>query len=1079
MDRRVQIGVAACILIVSTLALRGPWLDHAIWSLDEGSTHTMGQQVLEGDILYRDAADNRSPLVPFIKAAIFAIFGDWNAEAVHTILAILLGFAALLIGLIARKMENAVSGLISAGTFVLLQFFYIFPSDSMSANTEWFVVIFSVAAFAGFIASLERPTLLKAYPIGILFGMSVLCKQPGLLDFVVASVLTGFLMLNQPGHFKKWLKFWLGMAAGLSSVLVAALVYFAAHDALGDYIYYAATFNTEIYIPEIPFTQRLLAVRVPFLLAWNHVPAVGLLAVGGAMALGSMVIRHARQAPPHFPIFPWLILGWTFSGLISTTLSGREFAHYSEQVIPGLSLAVGWSVSQILNWRPKFSPAFGRWAGSMTLLLIVVMAGIRYPRIADELDGAIQHEMAIGSEISRHTNPDDRIFVWGYVPELYFHAQRLPATRFIYTNYITGMVAWSNIDALKETDYAITPDGWTHFDEDYQASPPEVIVDTGFARNYVKFPLSERDTLWSDVKLNFAEIALEKGRRAGMRVFRRLLPRTEDLDSPSTDSSQSLSLRPIENPVENEPTRIEVQGPPGFNRIDLLINDAVVSSLPYPSARPVGVRFFVPGDPYNAQRLSVRASGPEGNAISPILDFAAFIRRQNANPPREPSLNIENQPIAPSIVSSSFLAIKPYELIPGTMELVAPARLVYNCPAGVKRITFIHGLAGSVVHMSDGYDIVVNWVTPEGSSEKIWQKRITPRKGGKFQITQTEDIALPARDAGQLEFRFYSGEISDTHNDNLFFGKLVGQTQGPSLTLGEDILPSINQQLAEDNEWLKNLQGDWIVHPPARIEWIRPSNLMSLTFDYGIDEAAYSPSSDGHSNGVEFKLELIPAEGDSIELWKQLLEPFNHPQHRGEQTTTVILPREPQGRLVFSTGPGYHDDHSWDWSYAGKFRGTAPGPPITLGNDRRLLSINTDGYEGGWADQFDETHWGAQSPQELTYPKPVDLTAVTFSFGLNDNAARDENGQRRSDGVEVVVIFEPEEGEPTELYRRFLDPFANPTDAGKQTARVLLPLGQSGKLKFQMNPGPYNSNAYDWAYWGPFSGETVTGSGSR
>jgi integral membrane sensor domain MASE1 len=65
------------------------------------------------------------------------------------------------------------------------------------------------------------------------------------------------------------------------------------------------------------------------------------------------------------------------------------------------------------------------------------------------------------------------------------------------------------------------------------------------------------------------------------------------------------------------------------------------------------------------------------------------------------------------------------------------------------------------------------------------------------------------------------------------------------------------------------------------------------------------------------------------------------------------------------------------------------------------------------------------------------------------------------------------------IFAVFGNPFAHPTDAGKQTARVLLPLGQSGKLKFQMNPGPYDSNAYDWAYWGPFSGETVTENSSQ
>ena len=65
------------------------------------------------------------------------------------------------------------------------------------------------------------------------------------------------------------------------------------------------------------------------------------------------------------------------------------------------------------------------------------------------------------------------------------------------------------------------------------------------------------------------------------------------------------------------------------------------------------------------------------------------------------------------------------------------------------------------------------------------------------------------------------------------------------------------------------------------------------------------------------------------------------------------------------------------------------------------------------------------------------------------------------------------DGPEQELYRRFIDPFANPADTGQQTARIALPLGQSGQLKFQMNAGPYDSNAYDWAYWGPFEGETV------
>jgi hypothetical protein len=45
-------------LVAAAYGLRAPWLGHDIWNLDEGSTFTIAQQVLTGDIPYRDAADS-------------------------------------------------------------------------------------------------------------------------------------------------------------------------------------------------------------------------------------------------------------------------------------------------------------------------------------------------------------------------------------------------------------------------------------------------------------------------------------------------------------------------------------------------------------------------------------------------------------------------------------------------------------------------------------------------------------------------------------------------------------------------------------------------------------------------------------------------------------------------------------------------------------------------------------------------------------------------------------------------------------------------------------------------------------
>ena len=165
----------ALILIAAVVATRILWLNHDLWSLDEGSTFTMAQQVLEGDVLYRDAADNRSPLMPYLKAAIFAVFGDWNSTAVHRVIAVLLGLVAYLLGWIATKLDRKATGIATAAIFVLLQILYVHAGDTMSANTEWFVVIFSTAAFALFVRWINRPSFIHGLLIG---GPSVVKPSP-------------------------------------------------------------------------------------------------------------------------------------------------------------------------------------------------------------------------------------------------------------------------------------------------------------------------------------------------------------------------------------------------------------------------------------------------------------------------------------------------------------------------------------------------------------------------------------------------------------------------------------------------------------------------------------------------------------------------------------------------------------------------------------------------------------------------------------------------------------------------------------------------------------------------------------
>ncbi|MFT3830898.1 MAG: hypothetical protein QM691_14440 [Opitutaceae bacterium] len=104
----------------------------------------------------------------------------------------------------------------------------------------------------------------------------------------------------------------------------------------------------------------------------------------------------------------------------------------------------------------------------------------------------------------------------------------------------------------------------------------------------------------------------------------------------------------------------------------------------------------------------------------------------------------------------------------------------------------------------------------------------------------------------------------------------------------------------------------------------------------------------------------------------------------------------------------------------------------------------------------------AHAPSQLVLVPPQGARAVQVEFGLGDECVLPDT---RSDGV-VVSIHTTEPGRPRRtLYRRALDPVANPADRGVQTARIELPRDGRGSLVLEASTGVTGNLAYDWFYW--------------
>ncbi len=104
----------------------------------------------------------------------------------------------------------------------------------------------------------------------------------------------------------------------------------------------------------------------------------------------------------------------------------------------------------------------------------------------------------------------------------------------------------------------------------------------------------------------------------------------------------------------------------------------------------------------------------------------------------------------------------------------------------------------------------------------------------------------------------------------------------------------------------------------------------------------------------------------------------------------------------------------------------------------------------------------AHAPSRLRLPVPRRHDGqVRVEFGMLPGAYAD----RRSDGVEFRVGWQADDGLLRPLWSRQLDPAANASDRGTQTADIPLPPGPPGQLVFETRTGPNDNDHWDWSYW--------------
>jgi hypothetical protein len=125
--------------------------------------------------------------------------------------------------------------------------------------------------------------------------------------------------------------------------------------------------------------------------------------------------------------------------------------------------------------------------------------------------------LPVVQQIVNETSANDRIFVWGSSPQFYSFSDRRMATRFVSCTHLVGAYASRPRD-VRDKGETVIPESWKMFQNDWEAHPPVLIIDTSTAdRFWAAHPMTRYPVL----RALLGEYRVE-GVIAGETIYRRL-----------------------------------------------------------------------------------------------------------------------------------------------------------------------------------------------------------------------------------------------------------------------------------------------------------------------------------------------------------------------------------------------------------------------------------------------------------------------------------------------------------------------------------------------------------------------------
>jgi hypothetical protein len=512
----------------ATVVLRAPSFVYPIMDIDEGSYAAIACRMMAGGLPYRDGVENKFPAIFYLYTAVFGLFGRYDMRAVHAFAAAAALGTALAAGAIAANLarrrgagESAAGRARWLAAILYAVFSTTYEPKLLAANTELFSVLPASLAVLVYLRARGRPAAFLA--TGALAGCALLFKQvAGLLLVALAAdrLIRGVLRRDLRRSVTDVVLLGLG-AFGIAAIVA---VIFWHQGILRDAVFWSWTYIFHHYMPAASasggFMARLFKCFLPFALAMSPLLFLGRRVPwrGGALVV-------------------WL---WLAAMTGAALVGGRMYGHYFLLTVPPLSVLAGVGGA---DWLTAASTGERRRLAALvaTMACGFLVAAWLFRGATDSWMGLHPDYRMASAYVRGRTQPEDRVFVWGWFPALYVDADRCPASRFVYTHLLSGARAQGGAT----TRGHLVPEAWPMLLEDLERTRPAYILDTSPGRYDYPYPPEQYPALArllaSDYRLEteIEGIRLFKLKDHGQETAR---PQAETSVSPSGPTARSLDV---------------------------------------------------------------------------------------------------------------------------------------------------------------------------------------------------------------------------------------------------------------------------------------------------------------------------------------------------------------------------------------------------------------------------------------------------------------------------------------------------------------------------------------------------------